>query len=196
MLQWLVLFVIIFVIMMSILKYKKNQWTEVDYVTSDYDQHSYLVRNLPDKQNAAMLLSMIRDRLIRLVNYLHNHYPNNSGIKRLVEKFDPDKLTESSDSSLYTSYSINKGEKIVFCLRQRDEEEQLLDLNTMMFVAIHELAHIMTKSVGHTEEFWNNMKFLLKQAMNDQNKLYTYQPYHLQPQLYCGTVISDTPIKQ
>ena len=34
-----------------------------------------------------------------------------------------------------------------------------------MFVAIHEIAHIMTLSVGHTEEFWNNFKFLLENAV-------------------------------
>ena len=33
-----------------------------------------------------------------------------------------------------------------------------------MFVAIHELAHIMTESVGHEPEFWDNMGFLLEKS--------------------------------
>ena len=33
-----------------------------------------------------------------------------------------------------------------------------------MFVTIHELAHVMTKSIGHKTEFWDNFKFLLQEA--------------------------------
>ena len=34
-----------------------------------------------------------------------------------------------------------------------------------MFVAFHEMAHVMSLSVGHTDEFWNNFKFILKNAI-------------------------------
>ena len=56
---------------------------------------------------------------------------------------------------------------------------------------IHELAHIITKSIGHTEEFWNNMKFLLKEA----NKLNIYLPidYNKTNVEYCGMLIKSTP---
>jgi hypothetical protein len=138
---------------------------------------------------------VIRENLLKLIAHLQKQYPNDSRVSRLHHKFDPDQLSESNSGSGYTSYSVNKGEKVVFCIRQRDDQEQLLDLNTMMFVAIHELAHIMTESVGHTQEFWDNMKFLLGVAMTDELKLYHYQPYHLEPQAYCGTLISDTPLK-
>jgi predicted metal-dependent hydrolase len=33
-----------------------------------------------------------------------------------------------------------------------------------MFVAIHEMSHTCTKSVGHKSEFWENFKFLLENA--------------------------------
>jgi len=65
----------------------------------------------------------------------------------------------------------------------------------MIFVAIHEIAHIMTESVGHTDEFWENMRFLLAIAMSDDLQIYHYQPYHVEPKAYCGTMISDTPLK-
>ena len=72
-------------------------------------------------------------------------------------------VSESSPGNAYTSYSINKGEKIVFCLRQKSgpNKDELVDLNTMMFVAIHEMGHLMSESVGHTQEFWKNMKYLI-----------------------------------
>jgi len=200
MLQLLILIIIIFVVFFSFKMHMENQSNEVDLVTSKYDQKKYLVRNLPDKEKAAELLSMIRERLTRLVEYLDNKYPTDSRIVQLTEKFNPDHITESSMDSAYTSYSVNKGEKIVFCLRHRDadeteEQENLIDINTMMFVAIHELAHIMTSSIGHNKEFWDNMRFLLDAAMSNDLKIYRYQPFHLAPKPYCGITISDTPLK-
>ena len=62
----------------------------------------------------------------------------------------------------------------------------------MMFVAIHELAHLMSKSVGHTTEFWNNMKFLLKVGI--KLNVYKKQDFNSQPKEYCGTMITDTPL--
>ena len=62
-----------------------------------------------------------------------------------------------------------------------------------MFVVIHELSHVMTKTVGHTTEFWNNMGFLLKKA----EKLDMYEPkdYSKEPVDYCGMEINTTPYK-
>jgi predicted metal-dependent hydrolase len=60
-----------------------------------------------------------------------------------------------------------------------------------MFVATHEIAHIMTTSVGHTEEFWNNFKFLLENAV--ELKLYTPVDYKKEPEGYCGMDITDNP---
>ena len=97
---------------------------------------------------------------------------------------------KSSPGNKYTSYSINKGEKIVFCLRSKDTSNKLVDINTMMFVAIHELAHLMTKSVGHTPEFWTNMKYLLKKAIDI--KLYVKQDFSKNPVNYCGTKITNS----
>ena len=57
---------------------------------------------------------------------------------------------------------MNKGEKVYFCLRDRKDKSKFVDLNIIMFVAFHEMAHIMTLSTGHTEEFWTNFKFISK----------------------------------
>ena len=53
---------------------------------------------------------------------------------------------------------------MAFCFNQKKNGTQLIDENTLTFVAIHELAHIATKSIGHNDEFWNNFKFLLEEA--------------------------------
>ena len=74
-------------------------------------------------------------------------------------------LVQSTPDSKYTSYSVNKGEKVVLCLRSRNSKEELVDENILMFVALHEMGHICTKSIGHTEEFWTNFKWLLQKSI-------------------------------
>ena len=113
-------------------------------------------------------------------------------MKRLKKNYRPNNITESSPGNKYTSYSVNKGDKIVFCLRAKDGSNKLTDINTMMFVAIHELAHLMTKSIGHTTEFWDNMRFLLKEGI--KIGVYNKQNFNESPVDYCGTKITDTPL--
>ena len=123
---------------------------EVIYVKSNVDDKEYLVRNLQDKEIAANTLAMIRMKLEKLCNAMKKKYPNDESVIRMNERFNSDNITESGKNNQYTSYSVNKGEKIVFCIRQKDNNESIVDENTLTFVSIHELAHIMTKSVGHT----------------------------------------------
>ncbi len=172
--------------------YIENKNNEVSYVVSDVDNHKYLVRNLKDSKEAANLLAQVKSNLMKLCDHLQENYQKEDRISRLLNKFNHQNITETGKNSKYTSYSVNKGEKIALCLRSRDEQEKLVDMNTLMFVSIHELAHVMTKSIGHTEEFWKNFKFLLKQAI--KLNLYQHVNYNQSPQEYCGITVSDTPL--
>lgn len=165
---------------------------EVEYVVSTVDNKEYLVRSLPDKLEAADLLANIRMRLEKIVLHLNEHFKEDDRTKQLITNFHSDKISEGSENSKYTSYSINKGEKIVLCLRSRDKERKLVDLNTMMFVSLHELAHIATESIGHTPEFWDNFRWILKEAINI--KIYNFQDFNSKPEGYCGIQITDNPL--
>jgi len=165
---------------------------EVTYEKCDVDGKEYLVRNLPNKKEAACLLGKIRLKLEKLVEAMKEKYPNDKAVLRMENKFNSNNISEAGKSNQYTSYSVNKGEKIVFCIRQKDDNETLIDENTITFVAIHELAHVMTKSVGHTPEFWDNMKRLLKEAVNQD--LYDKVDYSKDPQEYCGIKVTDSPL--
>ena len=169
----------------------ENKFSDVEYIKSNVDGKKYLVRNLKDKQEAADLLAKIRENLVKISQELKKKNQDNVDIDRMINNFNPDNLSESTHDNKYTSYSVNKGEKIVFCLRSKDEKQKLVDLNIMMFVALHELAHTMTKSVGHTPEFWNNFRILLRNA----RKLGVYKRvnYNEKPVEYCGTKITDDP---
>lgn len=187
----------IFILLISLYVYGEHYTNEVEYVKSNVDNMYYLVRNMADKQDAANLLSRVNIRIKKFLKYLRSKYFNNPDILRLFRNYNEHQISESIPSSKYTSYSINKGEKIIFCIRQRDaNNEKLMDINTMMFVAIHELSHLMSISIGHTDEFWNNMKFLIKESLQCPDKIYQYVPYHIKPQRYCGTMITDTPYKR
>jgi hypothetical protein len=139
------------------------------------------------------MLAQIRANLTNIVEYLKDNNISDERVQLLVNRFNPDVLSESLPNTSYTSYSVDKGKKIVFCLRSKDEKAELIDMNTIMFVAIHELAHIMTKSIGHTEEFWNNMRYLLKQGI----KVGVYQKvdYSKNPVSYCGMQITSTVLQ-
>ena len=187
-----VFYIIIAVISISLVLQYENFTNEITYTKSDIDGKPYLVRNLPDRKEAANLLANVKKRCVHLVRYLSLKFPNNDAVNRLLLKYNPESITESSKNSKYTSYSVNKGEKIVFCIRSRDEKEKLVDLNILMFVALHELSHVMTKSVGHTQEFWDNFKFLLQQAIDA--KIYRHHDFRKKPVKYCGTEITDTPL--
>lgn len=184
-------FIIIFVIVLYYF-YSDTFNNEVKYVISTFDNQKYLVRNKEDSNQAADLLAKIKQKLVKMTEYLNQKYTDNTGVKRLAEKFNPNSLSETGKYSSYTSYSVNKGEKIVLCLRSRDKHENLVDENTLTFVALHELAHIMTVSVGHTREFWKNFKFILKNAI--ALGIYKHVDYSKEPQPYCGITVSDTPL--
>ena len=183
---------IFFIILLSFFIYTESRNNEIIYVESSLDHRKYLVRNVDDKQEAADMLANMRDRLDKLINYIRMNYPNDDRAKRLIRKFNPDRISESLRGSKYTSYSINKGEKIVLCLRSKDMSQRLTDINTLMFVTLHELAHIMTISIGHTKEFWSNFKFILKIAV--QIGIYDNIDYSKDPQPYCGIEVNDSPL--
>ena len=170
----------------------ENYSNEVTSVKSTVDNNEYIVRNRDDKQEAADMLARIRSKLEKLVNSMKVKYPNDESVNRMNKKFNADNISESGQSSQYTSYSVNKGEKIVFCIRQKDENQSFVDLNTMTFVAIHELAHVMSKSVGHTDEFWKNFKLLLQEAINIG--IYDKENYSQSPKDYCGIKVTDSPL--
>ena len=120
-------------------------------------------------------------------------YGDRENVKRLVDGFNPKKIYEILPTSEYTAYSENKGEKIAFCVETEKENGKgyLVDVNTLTYVALHELAHVMTVSIGHTEEFWSNYKFLLEIA----SSINIYEPidYKKKPVRYCGMNITDNP---
>tara|TARA_B100001094_G_C17989269_1_gene699297 strand:- start:56 stop:631 length:576 start_codon:yes stop_codon:yes gene_type:complete len=181
-------FISIVIIFMVIQKIDKDK--DILEIKSDIDNRVYIVRKLPDGKEAAERLARINRNIIQLLESLNEK--DRDGIATLKKRFNPDKLSETGLGAKYTSYSVNKGEEIAICVRQPDNT--FIDDNTVMFVVIHELAHVMTKSVGHTPEFWDNMAYLLERG--EELGIYNPKNYKEHPVDYCGMEINTTPYKK
>lgn len=190
------------VLVICIKIYRNSDAYNLKCIISGVDGEKYCVRERAKLELAADLLANVSKKCKELVIYVGKKYPDNEDVKRLVTKFNPTKISETLPTSEYTAYSENKGEKLAFCLNQTKshkepdskmhENTKLIDLNTLTFVAIHELSHIMTESEGHKQVFWQNFKFLLAEAK--EANIYIPVDYKKSPVPYCGMNITDNPL--
>ena len=186
---------IIFSILIFLLLFKLYDiyFNNLIYIKSQRDGVKYKVRNIKSKVEAADLLSELRERLEKLSNHINTKYNKDNQCARLIKKrFKPNNISETPEHSKNTSYSVNKGEKLVFCIRPRDKKEELHEVNLLMFVAIHELAHVGSVSIGHNDEFYDNFVFLLKEAV--EIGVYQKIDFDRDNREYCGMTITSSPI--
>ena len=183
--------IVIIVIAYAAFSMKQSKYS-MAYVESRVDKQRYYVRNMSDKQEAADRLSRIRQRLCDLKNHLAAKYERKPFVSQLVQNFTcgADQFSESTPEAVHTSYTVDK-EKVFMCLRQRNAKEELVSENTLIFVALHEMAHMGTSTIGHTPDFWNNFAWLLTQA--EELGVYTYTDFAAHPVEYCGVHITDSP---
>jgi len=180
-----------FILLVCLKVYYESENFNLKCIISTVDGNKYCVRDRAMLNEAADLLAQVTQKMKDLVAYMKEKYPNNEEVKRLATGFNPKKICETLPTSELTAYSENKGEKIAFCLNKTKNGNTLIELNTLTFVAIHEMAHVMTKSIGHKQEFWQNFKFLLQNAK--AAGIYNPVDYKSKPENYCGMTISDNP---
>ena len=183
---------IVFILIISYKLYIDSDYFQLKCIVSTVDGDKYCVRERNNLQEASDLLARITVKMKKLVDFVDKKYPDKPNIRRLVKKFNPNKIMETLPTSEYTAYSENKGKKLAFCLnKEKDNNNNLIDENTLMFVAIHEMSHVATESIGHNKEFWDNFKFLLKEAK--EVGIYNVVDYSTHNEEYCGMTITDNP---
>ena len=185
--------ILIFILLIIIKNYYDNDYFQLKCIVSDVNGKKYCVRERANIEKASDLLAKTTENMTQLVTHLKSKYPEKENVKFLVKNYNPKRIKEILPTSEYTAYSENKGEKIAFCLSSVDKDDvnHLIDQNTLMFVALHELSHVATKSIGHNDEFWSNFKFLLEEASEIQ--IYVPVDYKKNKQAYCGMNIKDNP---
>jgi len=189
---------IIITIFVVIICYFKFNYPDMTYVKSNIDGKYYLVRNMKDKQQAANTLARIRNNIIQLSDYLYSNIndPANKKyeqyIKILHSKVRDIIIVESTQDSIYTSYSVNKGEQIVFCLRSRKLLiNGLHDINLMMYVVLHEISHVACPIYdNHGPLFQEIFAFICSSAI--KIGLYKKIDFANKPEDYCGLMINDS----
>ena len=164
--DYLTCILISLIVIISIKIYMDNDNFQLKCIISDVDGNRYCVRERAKLELVADHLANATNNMKAVVEKCREKYGDQENVKRLVKNFNPKKIYEILPTSEYTAYSENKGEKLAFCVETEKENGKgyLVDLNTLTYVALHELAHVMSESIGHTEEFWQNYKFLLEVA--------------------------------
>lgn len=183
---------IVFILLMCYKIYSESEVLNLKCIISNVNNKEYCIRERKDSEAAVDLLAKIQDKCEKLVQYLKENHSQNKACLRLIEKYDSVKFKETLPTSKLVAYSENKGENLAFCLnKDNDNNNELIDEDTLTFVSLHELSHIMTVSVGHTTEFWDNFKFLIIQAK--KIKIYEPKDYNKKNVNYCGMEIKDSP---
>lgn len=186
-------FIILTILALCIYIFFKSDDFQLKCIVSTVDGQKYCVKERNRMNEAADLLATTTAKLKELVAYVKQRYPDQDNVKRLVANFNPKKIMEILPTSEYTAFSEGKGLKIAFCLNvtKTGNADNLIDQHTLMFVAIHELSHVMTKSIGHKTEFWDNFKFLLENAK--EAGIHEPVDYSKTPKEYCSLQITDSP---
>jgi hypothetical protein len=170
----------------------------------------HVVKNYPNAYQAAQLMSDTHDKMLKIMAFLIQKYNIDasppviptSGLDRekymivasLVKNYNPDEFYENDPAfSSDTSYTVDKGKRMYWCLRNRKDPNKLVDPNDLLFVIIHECAHVANyNQYGHASRYWSVFKFLLQEAQ--ASGVYTPIDYSLHPSTYCGLKIMYSPM--
>jgi hypothetical protein len=197
----LIIITIVFVVYTRVTK------NDMVLVKSDIDGDSYLVRNTKDKKKASNLLATLKRDIMQITEYLNQkldskdnadierYQPYSAYIKQLKRNLQNVTIKESGFNTVYTSYTVNKGESIVFCIRSKDitkllKSNTIHDKNLVMYVALHEISHVACPEYGHTELFKKIFKFIAETGM--KLGMYKKVDFDAVPVEYCGMMITDS----
>jgi len=100
-------------------------------------------------------------------------------IKNTIQPLNPHIVDNLQFFEGDKSYTINK-KKIYLCLK--DEHGDYYDLNMLVYVAIHELSHVLCDEIGHTPKFHR----IFQENLEYASKLGLYDPSKPIVDNYCG----------
>ena len=191
------LIILIIIIIISISIFYWYYFKSMTFLQSPIDNNYYMVRDLFDKTTAVIMLSTIRLNILKLNDYLvKNKNDKYKEYKTYIEQLDDRikgvTIAESRESSASTSYSVNKGEELVFCLRSKKEWNKFHNFNTIMYVALHEISHIACPEYGHGPLFKKIFAFITEKAI--ELNIYTHIDFNKSPEEYCGIYITESII--
>lgn len=191
--------ILIYISLFVLIYFFYKRYIEISYVKSSVDNRHYIIRNRYEdfkSRETADVLAQINQRVEKLIQHLQ--LSNNQMTKQFGEKlakvYNPNVISEAAFDTRYTTFTIDKQDMHI-CLRTRDDQQQAYDINILMYVVIHELAHMInydesgTPILGHGREFQKIFKMLIKEAILAE--VYKYENYRENPREYCGITINS-----
>lgn len=205
--------------MIITIKFTLNK-NEMIYVKADIepngshpaDNNMFMVQNRKDSKQAANFLAKLRNNIFAITDYtnqklaLTSKNPKSNEAKRynefkpyilqLSNKIKNVEVREAAKNSVTTSYTVNKGEQIVFCIRSKSitsgMKDNIHDFNLVMYVLLHEISHVACPEYDHTPLFKKIFKFLCEEAI--EMGIYQKIDFVSMPHEYCGMTINDSII--
>lgn len=188
------------------------------YVTQKVNNREWnVVSGYHNTADAAHLINECNAKVIKVLDYMckkyhidetddvlamegdgHQQYVNTPNdihnvVAALVKNYNPDVFYENDPrKSSDTSYTINKGEAMYICARERKNPNSLESPDDLLFVMLHEASHIANyNGWQHDKRFWEIFKFVLHEAAEAG----IYQPvdYRVSPIDYCGLYVDYNP---
>ncbi len=157
----------------------------------------FLVHKDNLKNEKAELLGDIVEKMFILKNHLVMNIDKlpeyRDYIKQLEENFTQSRtiIYETDPDSNLTSYSVNKGEELSICLKSK-KTGQLHEINLLMYVVIHEMAHFACPEIGHGELFKKIFRKFAEEAI--KIGIYKKEYFESNPIEYCGMILSSSII--
>jgi len=194
---------VILVILYFIWKFYFNN--EIVSIKSKVDNNKYIIRSGNKShiylEESADTLAVINMRIEKLLNHLKQKYnihdEKNLFLLKLIENYSPKLLSEAANDNRFTTFTIDKKDMHI-CLRTRDGNDKMYDINILMYVILHELAHFCNYDkngnaiIGHGKEFKSIFRLLVTESINIG--VYEYINFVKNPSEYCGIIINTTII--
>lgn len=174
----------------------------------EHDGKKFKVLDLPDKNQAAKILSSIDLDIVKLKTHMAEKYKSSDDsllkqIGRRAADYNSNSLKENYPDrpKKDVSYNLNKGETIAICLRNYKNPELFHAYNEILFVSLHELAHSLNcnessfmcgNTYGHDDTFWYIFKVILQDAVDIG--IYSKKNYRSNPVNYCSMNITYSPL--
>jgi len=156
-------------------------------VKTKANDNNYYYTQRHKSQEAANILSLANKFKENLINKLLEEPLDKYVKKKLKNKIIIKEIPKKYNTHI--AYTLNKT-SLYLCLR-KDENTFETNMNALYFIIMHELGHVISITRGHTQEFWDKFKFILKIAI--KNNLYDYKNYFNKPVNFCKKEINSTP---
>jgi hypothetical protein len=203
---WLIVLIVLVFIAREVLCKMRIVNRYVPLLSSADGEKYDILADMPNTQAAADMLGRVNENLLTLlrsvrVRLAEGKIAENDKVylTYILRHYDPEQLNETYPNyfSDMTSFNVDNGKLISICLRKSMHEFH--DINLVMFVAIHEMAHNYPVIRGpdedpHTDLFWYIDTLLLREAVTAG--VYIPVDYRKNPIEYCNNRITlrTTPL--